>query len=99
VDTPGDKTNIQTIFDVCPRVLELVRYRNRRVHYSSFQPLKNVAVGLVDEVRNRLNHMMPDGWIGRGTPISWPPRSPDLTPLYFFLCGYGKNLVCSMDKA
>jgi hypothetical protein len=27
-------------------------------------------------------------WIGRGGPIAWPPRSPDLTPL-----GYVKNIV------
>ncbi|PNF43619.1 hypothetical protein B7P43_G03107, partial [Cryptotermes secundus] len=25
--------------------------------------------------------------IGRGGPITWPPRSPDLTPLDFFLWG------------
>ena len=26
-------------------------------------------------------------WIGRGGAVSWPPRSPDLTPLDFFLWG------------
>ena len=31
----------------------------------------------------------PDGWIGRGGPIPWPPRSP----LEFFLWGYIKNIV------
>lgn len=40
-----------------------------------------------------LNHMMLDRWIGRGVAISWPPRSLDLTQLYFFLWGYIKNLV------
>jgi hypothetical protein len=34
-----------------------------------------------------------DLWIGRGGPIPWPPRSPDLSPLDFFLCGYIKNIV------
>ena len=24
-----------------------------------------------------------DHWIGRGWPMSWPPRSPDLTPMDF----------------
>jgi hypothetical protein len=34
------------------------------------------------------------GWrIRRGGPISWPPRSPDLTPLDFFLWGYAKDQV------
>lgn len=32
-------------------------------------------------------------WIGRGGPISWPPRSPDLTKLDFFLWGYIKGKV------
>ena len=35
------------------------------------------------------------GWIGRGDPVVWPPRSPHLTPLDFFLWGYGKERVCS----
>ncbi|XP_066600142.1 uncharacterized protein [Prorops nasuta] len=32
-------------------------------------------------------------WIGRGAPVQWPPRSPDLTPLDFFLWGHVKSLV------
>lgn len=32
-------------------------------------------------------------WIGRGGPVQWPPRSPDLTPLDFFLWGRVKDLV------
>jgi hypothetical protein len=32
-------------------------------------------------------------WIGRGGPLLWPPRSPDLTPLDFFIWPYVKNLV------
>lgn len=32
-------------------------------------------------------------WIGRGGGLGWPPRSPDLTPLDFFLWGYIKNIV------
>lgn len=46
-------------------------------------------------VRNHLNNRFPDQWIGRGGPCSWPPRSPDLNPLDFFLWGYLKNLVYS----
>lgn len=38
------------------------------------------------QVRDTLNNRFPNGWIGRGAPISWPPRSPDLTPMDFF-CG------------
>jgi hypothetical protein len=30
-------------------------------------------------------------WIGRDGPMPWPPRSPDITPLDFFLWGYVKS--------
>ena len=42
-----------------------------------------------------LNETFPGAWIGRGGPIPWPPRSPDLSPLDFFLWGYIKNIVCA----
>lgn len=32
-------------------------------------------------------------WIGIHDPREWPPRSPDLTPLDFFLWGYLKQQV------
>ena len=40
-----------------------------------------------------LNERFPDAWIGRGGPISWPPRSPDFFPIDFFLWRYIKNIV------
>ena len=40
-----------------------------------------------------LNERFPDAWIGRGGTIPWPPRSPDLSPLDFFLWGYIKKIV------
>lgn len=46
-------------------------------------------------VREFLSHTFPDRWIGRDGPISWPPRSPDITPLDFFLWGYIKDYVYS----
>lgn len=44
-------------------------------------------------VREYLNAQFPNKWIGRGGPIAWPPRSPDLTPLDFYLWGHVKQLV------
>ena len=45
-------------------------------------------------VRNFLDEQFPERWIGRGSsPIAWPPRSPDLTPLDFFLWGFVKDQV------
>jgi hypothetical protein len=45
------------------------------------------------EVREYLNTRFPGRWIGRAAPIAWPPRSPDLTPLDFFLWGLVKDRV------
>jgi hypothetical protein len=44
-------------------------------------------------VREFLNEKFPNRWIGRGGPIPWPPRSPDITPMDFFLWGYVKDRV------
>lgn len=44
-------------------------------------------------VRNYLDLVFPNRWIGRLGPIAWPPRSPDLTPLDFFLWGFLKDRV------
>jgi len=34
-------------------------------------------------------------WVGRDGPTPWPPRSPDITHLDFFLWGYVKDKVFS----
>ena len=44
-------------------------------------------------VRKFLNDKFPDLWIGRDGPIPWPPRSPDITPMDFFVWGYVKDIV------
>jgi hypothetical protein len=36
------------------------------------------------EVTDFLNRKIPEKYIGRGGPLTWPPRSPDLTLFYFF---------------
>jgi hypothetical protein len=42
-------------------------------------------------VREYLDVVFPGKWIGRAGPVEWPPRSPDLTPLDYFLWGYLKS--------
>ncbi|KAJ8943430.1 hypothetical protein NQ318_020681 [Aromia moschata] len=44
-------------------------------------------------VRNWLNSEFNEHWIGRDGPILWPPRSPDLTILDFYLWGRLKQIV------
>lgn len=46
-------------------------------------------------VREYLRHNFGNKWIGRGGPIPWPARSPDLNPLDFFFWGHLKTLVYS----
>lgn len=50
------------------------------------------------DVREFLNMRLPNRWIGRSGEndqklLSWPPRSPDLTPCDFFVWGYVKDSV------
>ena len=46
-------------------------------------------------VRDYLDRRFPEKWIGTHSNTPWPARSPDLTPLDFFLWGYIKNQVYS----
>ncbi|GBP67789.1 hypothetical protein EVAR_53785_1 [Eumeta japonica] len=43
-------------------------------------------------VREYLNNVFPNSWIGRDGPFPWPPRSSDLTPLDFYVWGRAKEL-------
>lgn len=45
------------------------------------------------DVRAFLDTQFPHRWIGRRGEIEWPARSPDLTPLDYFLWGYLKSKV------
>lgn len=46
-------------------------------------------------VTDYLNTTYGHRWVGRNGPVKWPPRSPDLTPLDYFLWGWMKSLVYS----
>jgi len=48
------------------------------------------------EVKNFPNYRFPGRWIGGGGPHNWPARSPDLSPLDYFVWGWMKELVCSV---
>lgn len=45
------------------------------------------------DVREYIDNEFSEKWIGRGGPVQWPPRSPDLTKMDFFLWGYIKWVV------
>ncbi|GFV11320.1 uncharacterized protein TNCV_3724091 [Trichonephila clavipes] len=44
-------------------------------------------------VRNHLDATCGERWIGRGGPVHWPPRSPDLSCLDYFFWWQMKSLV------
>jgi hypothetical protein len=44
-------------------------------------------------VRQWMDNHYPERWTGRGGPIPWPARSPDLTPCDFYIWGHMKALV------
>jgi hypothetical protein len=97
--TNAGTTSIQAIFDLCPRVLKRVLgYHSHDIPFASFQLLNIVVFYLEDAVRNRLSHTIPDGWVGKGEPVSWLPRSPDVTPLKFFVLGCVKTSVGSLEE-
>ena len=50
-------------------------------------------------VRERLTALFPDRVVGIGHAVEYPPRSPDLTPLDFFLWGYIKSKVYTTPPA
>lgn len=50
------------------------------------------------EVRAYLNQEYSGRWIGRGGPIEWPPRSPDLNPIDFFVWGHFKEVVFEKEN-
>ena len=53
-------------------------------------------------IRQLLNREFPGRWMGRGSarhpaPVAWPPRSPDLTPLDFWVWGHLKQQIFTQD--
>jgi hypothetical protein len=42
-----------------------------------------------------MNDHFPGKWIGRNGPVAWPPRSPDLNPIDFYVWCPVKNEVHS----
>lgn len=48
-----------------------------------------------DLVNNHLQNLFYDQWIANNGPHLWPPRSPDLSVLDFFIWGAVKNKVFS----
>ncbi|XP_022170059.1 uncharacterized protein LOC111033573 [Myzus persicae] len=71
-------TNVGLIGDVC-----------RNIYYQQDgAPAHNARI-----VQELLRVRFGEKFIATHGPVEWPPRSPDLTPLDFFLWGHLKNVV------
>jgi len=44
-------------------------------------------------IRQYLNHKFPNQWIDHGHAQNWPPWSPDLNPLDYYVWGYMNVMV------
>lgn len=76
--------------EVLPELLENVPINVRQqMWFQNDGAPAHFAVQVREDLAQRFGHR----WIARGGAVSWPPRSPDLTPLDFFLWGHVKSLV------
>jgi hypothetical protein len=50
------------------------------------------------EVTTYLSRKFRGRWIGRGGPVTWPPHSPDLSPLDLFVWGLFRSIVYRRGK-
>jgi hypothetical protein len=84
--------NVYRIFleEVLPGLLENVPLDiRRRMWFQHDGAPAHFHIG----VRDYINARFPHRWIGRNGPVSWPARSPDMTPLDLFFWGHMKSLI------
>ena len=62
-------------------------------HYLAYFQQDGAPAHYSLQVPNWLDTQFPGHWIGRRVPVEWPPRSPDLTPLDYYLWGHLKAMV------
>jgi len=72
-----------------PGLLEDIQLMLRRPKYF---PNNGAPAHCSRHLRDYLIESFPNHWLGRGGPVAWPPRSPELTPLDYYLWGHMKTL-------
>lgn len=86
------RTYLIFLQDVLPELLENVTFDVRQQIWFQHD---GAPAHFTHAVRQHLNAVYENQWIGRGGPVPWPPRSPDLTPMDFSIWGHMKQLVYS----
>ena len=82
--------------DIVPPILDDMPLQLRR---HLWYQLDGAPAHFTLPVRQWLDQHFPGRWIGSGGPVAWPARSPDLTPLDFFLWGSMKEKVYQTEIA
>jgi hypothetical protein len=88
--TVNSKIYLQFLVNELPLLLEDLDLQTR--HSMLFQQ-DGAPCHCSNDVKMFLDQRYPGKWVGRGGPVDWPPRSPDLTPMDFFLWGELKRMV------
>ena len=78
------------IRDILPEMLENVPLQVRQWLWF---PHDGAPAHFALDVREYLNNVFSNRWIGRDGPVQWPPRSLDVTSMDFFIWGEMKCLV------
>ena len=79
----------------CQRVTTQLQLINISISYIIIFQRDGALPHCRSQVRRFLDAIFPNRWTGRDGPTPWPPRSPNITPLGFFLWGYVKDKVFS----
>lgn len=79
--------------DINPRITEILEQDDQLTENELVYQQDGAPPHYTAPVRQFLNETFPGRWIGRRGPVEWPARSPDLTPLDFFLWGHLKTKV------
>ena len=74
---------------IVPKVRQLAEHHTGELWFQQDGATPHYAVS----VRNYLNVEFRNKWIGRRGEIEWPARSPDLSPLDYFLWGHLKSKI------
>ncbi|KAA6395443.1 MAG: putative transposable element tc3 transposase [Streblomastix strix] len=83
----------QIIFD---KFINELKRRYRNINQFFFQQ-DGAPAHYERGIRESLDEVFPRRWIGRQGPINWPARSPDLSPLDFWLWGILEDKVYKSD--
>ena len=68
-------------------------------HQTTTKPSDGTPAHFSHVIREYLDVPYPNRWMGRAEPVAWPPRSPDLNPVDFYLWGRLKTLVYATEIA